>query len=104
MDYEGSRQILCIHKIIYSAWKCELWCEKVKLLDPQDLLSALSSFFELAFSFQLKYPKEAQRTFNILQLRVAKYGDPDVGTLSIQKKEQAFNALVKYALVVDNCG
>ena len=79
-----------------------MWCDRVKLLDHQDLLSALASFYHLAFSFQLKYGKEAQTTCNILQLRVAKYGDPDEGTLTNQKKDTAFNQIVKYAFVVDN--
>ena len=67
---------------MFSAWMFELWADKVKILEPQDLLSALSSFYELAFCFQLQYAKEAQTVCNIIQLRICKYGDPDTGTLT----------------------
>ena len=87
---------------MFSAWMFELWADRVKILEPQDLLSALSSFYELAFCFQLQYAKEAQTVCNIIQLRICKYGDPDTGTLTTQKKETALNQIVKYAFVVDN--
>ena len=69
---------------------------------PHKLSLGLSSFYELAFSFQLQYAKEAQTVCQIIQLRICKYGDPDTGTLTTQKKDTAFNQIVKYAFVVDN--
>ena len=83
-------------------WSFELWADKVKLLDGQDFLSALSSYYETAFCFQLKYPKECQTVANLMQLRVAKYGDPSDGSLTNQRKDTAMNQVMRYAMVVDN--
>ena len=91
-----------LHYYIFRLWLFELWADKVKLLDGQDLLSALSSYYETAFCFQLKYPKEAQTVANIIQIRVAKYGDPTDGSLTNQRKDTAMNQITKYGYVVDN--
>ena len=73
----------------------------MKLLEGQSLQSAFSSYFEAAFSVQLKYPKECQTVSNIMQLRVAKYGDATDGTLTNQRKDTALNQVIKYGFVVD---
>ena len=91
-----------LHYYIFRLWLFELWADKVKLLDGQDLLSALSSYYETAFCFQLKYPKEAQTVAHIIQFRVAKYGDPTDGSLTNQRKDTAMNQITKYGYVVDN--
>ena len=43
-------------KYIFRSFRFELWGDKVKLLDPQNLFEAFESFFELCFAFQLHYP------------------------------------------------
>jgi len=95
----------------------EIWADKLKLLDGQDLMSAMASYFELCFVFQLgrlgfnflcnknklipltEYPKQSQTVLNILQRKAARYGD-DKGTLTAMRRDTAMNKIAKYLQVV----
>ena len=74
----------------------ELWADKGKILDGQDIIAALVSFYELAFSFQLKYGSGAQTTLEIVQHQIAEYGVDGSGTLTNRKKLAATNQIKKY--------
>ena len=77
----------------------ELWADKEKLLDGRDLYSTVASYFELAFVFQLVYPKEAQTVITLMQLKVPRYGD-ESGTLTASRKETMSNKVKKYFSVI----
>ena len=68
----------------------------MKLLDGQDLYHALASYYELAFVFQLKYSKKCQTLAQIIQLKVLKYGDQELGSLTGQKKDQSLMKVRKF--------
>ena len=53
----------------------ELWCDQKKLLGNMSLSVAIGSFLHLAFTFDLKYPKEAETLAEIWERKFAKYGD-----------------------------
>ena len=71
----------------------ELWVDSKKLLGNMDLVTAVASFLHICFVFDLSYPKvidkillfittfflqinqESETLGDILQRRVAKYGD-----------------------------
>ena len=74
----------------------ELWADKVKILGAQDLISCLVSFFELCFSFQLRYGKGAQITCEIIQRKVAEYGVDGSGTLTNKPKDTVNRQVKKY--------
>ena len=75
----------------------ELWADNVKLLEAQDLFSALASYYELAFVFQLHYPKECQTVAQIIQEKVAKYGCVESGVnMSKSKMKTVANKMEKY--------
>ena len=77
----------------------EIWADRHKLLGGQDLMSAMASYFELCFVFQLEYPRQSQTVINILQHKAARYGD-DKGTLTHMRKDTAMNRMAKYLKVV----
>ena len=79
----------------------EIWADRQKLLNGQDLMSALASYFELCFVFQLEYPRECQTVVNILQHKAARYGD-DKGSLTNMRRESAMNKMAKYLQVVED--
>ena len=81
----------------------EIWVDREKLLDGQDFMSAMASYFELCFVFQLEYPKQSQTVINILQHRAARYGD-DKGSLTHMRKDSAMNKLAKYLQIVGDLG
>ena len=79
----------------------ELWADNVKLLESQDIWSAIASYFELVYVFQLHYPKECQTVSNILQEYVGKYGSVESGVnLTNSKKSTIVNKLEKYSRTV----
>ena len=86
--------------LLYRSFKCEVWADRSKVLDGQSLFAALSSLFELAFCFQLEYPETSQTTWNIMQLYVMKYGDPDTGTLTKYRKDTARHKVQNYLAVI----
>ena len=49
--------------------------EREKLLGNLDLFSAIASLLHLCFVVNLQYPKECQTMCDILQRKVAEYGD-----------------------------
>ena len=65
----------------------------------RDLYSTIVSYFELAFVFQLMYPKEAQTVITILQMKVARYGD-DSGSLTVTRKDTIMKKVKKYYSVI----
>ena len=78
-----------------------MWADNVKLLESQDIWSAIASYFELVYVFQLHYPKECQTVSNILQEYVAKYGSVESGVnLTNSKKSTIVNKLEKYSRTV----
>lgn len=60
-----------------------------------DLSAAITAFLQVCFVFNLNYPKECQTLADILQRRVAKYGD-ETGTRTSGAKKTASNKLTKY--------
>ena len=82
--------------ILFRSFKFELWADKVQLLQGQDLLSAVSSYIELCFVFQLEYPKPCQTVSNLVQLKICGYGDPEKGTLTKMRKDSALRKKQKY--------
>ena len=53
------------------------------------------SYFELCFAFQLHYSSGAQITAELIQKRIAKYGD-DTGTLTNMRRTTAISKIQKY--------
>ena len=103
---------------MFRSFLFEIWADKVKLLNGQDLMSTIASYFELCFVFQLgrlvfsflgktkvlilfqlEYPKQSQTVLNILQRKAARYGD-DKGTLTAMRKDTATNKIAKYLQVL----
>ena len=77
----------------------ELHADNQRIFEGQTIFQALTSFYELCFTFQLHYAKEAQLTASIIQNKIAKYGD-DSGTLTPTRKETAQNKLMRYYSVI----
>ena len=82
--------------MIFRSFQFELWADRVQLLQGQDLLSAVSSYIELCFVFQLEYPKHCQTTSNLIQLKICGYGNPEKGTLTTMRKDSAMKKINKY--------
>ena len=99
----GPRLLICLinQKHHFRNLLFELWADKKEILPGQELMSALESFFQLCFSFQLKYPTEVSALDHILQTRVAKYGDenPEGGRLTVLRREPLMNRLAKYTMI-----
>ena len=53
----------------------EVHVEKEKLLGNLDLVTCIATIIHLVFIIDLEYPKECKTVWDILQRRVAKYGD-----------------------------
>jgi len=77
------------------AFVFEVWCERSRLLGPMDMFEAIASFLHLAFVFNLKYLKGSQTICDIMQRRVAKYGDGS-GTRTHSSSNAAKSRLSKY--------
>ena len=77
----------------------ELWADESKVLSCQALYGAVASYYELCFTFQLKYPKECQLVSMIVQSRICKYGDTN-GSLTQMKNASAQNKLARYVHIV----
>ena len=88
--------LILIYFFYFRTLSFELWADKGKILDGQDIIAALVSFYELAFSFQLKYGSGAQTTLEIVQHQIAEYGVDGSGTLTNRKKLAATNQIKKY--------
>lgn len=87
--------------ISFRSLEFELWADNVRLLKGQDIYSAIASYFELVYVFQLHYPKECQTVSNILQEYVAKYGSVESGVnLTKSKTSTVVNKLEKYSRIV----
>ena len=52
-----------------------LWAEGKELLSMMDFATAIAAFLHTAFCFDMQYPKGAQLVADIIQRRVAEYGD-----------------------------
>ena len=63
--------------------------------------SALASYFELAFTFQLEYPVESAVTINLVQLKIVNYGNVDKGSLTKMAKTTVGNKIKRYDNEVD---
>ena len=68
----------------------------MKLLEGKELYHALASYYNLVFVFQLKYSKKCQTLAQIIQLKVLKYGDQELGSLTGQKKDQSLMKVRKF--------
>ena len=81
-----------------------MWADKREILAGQDLMSAMESYFQLCFSFQLKYPAEVSALVHILQTRIAKYGDrdPDGGRLTVLRRDPLMIRLGKYKMITED--
>ena len=88
--------MILTYSLYFRTLSFELWADKGKILDGQDIIAALVSFYELAFSFQLKYGSGAQTTLEIVQHQIAEYGVDGSGTLTNRKKLAATNQIKKY--------
>ena len=78
-----------------------MWADNQKIFEGQTIFKALTSFFELAFVFQVEYSKEAQLVVTILQNKVARYGD-NSGTLTHMRKDTVNNKLLRYYSILKN--
>jgi hypothetical protein len=52
----------------------ELWVEKQRILEQLDMAQCIASFLHLVFTFDLKFPKNAETVCDFLQRVVADYG------------------------------
>ena len=77
----------------------EVWAEKEKLLGNMSLQLAISSYLHVAFVFDLKYPQGAQTLGDILQRKVANYGD-DSGTRTWRSLQAASKKYKQYLMVI----
>jgi len=73
----------------------ELWTEGKRILHNMDMAEALSAFFHLCFTLNLKYPQKAQYLCDFLQHVVAEFGDEE-GTKTSKSKVTAENKRCKY--------
>ena len=81
----------------------ELWADRVKLLEAQDIFSAFASYYELAFVFQLEYPKECQTISQVIQEKVARYGSVESGVnMTKSRTKTVTNKLEKYNRLSDS--
>ena len=85
----------------YRTFTFELHAGGVKLLEGQDLFSAFESFFQLAFMFKLEYGEKSQTVAEIIQLKIAKYGNSDKGTLTKRAKGTAKNKIKNFCNIVN---
>ena len=85
--------------VIFRSFLYELWADRVRVLECQQLYETLASYYQLCFSFQLKYPKECHTVAHIIQTRICKYGD-DSGSLTQMKRNTANDKLLKYLAVI----
>ena len=61
-------EIKCISIYFFPGILRSSYADRVKLLEAQDISSAFASYYELAFVFQLEYPKECQTVSQVSQL------------------------------------
>jgi len=73
----------------------EVHAEKEKIIGNLDFPTAIAAFLHLCFVVNLKYPKECQTVCDILQRKVAEYGD-DSGTKTQGSKSSAKSKFDKY--------
>ena len=63
----------------------------------------LTTYYKLAFVFQLKYWKKCQTLAQIIQLNVLEYGDQELGSLIGQKKDKSMIKVRKFNNVLQKC-